>query len=132
MKSWRVVRSGGRFLDSRRTVAVVIFILMNVAAKINGCNGVIFIIIDHNNGDTVRDGSDRLVQSHETNEEIMRKRRNALSLDLCYSGIGNFQLASCTMKEIDTIMCYLLHSIQYSTGCKQTHSRLRKEPSFVK
>lgn len=81
----------GRFLNSLCTVAVVIFILMNAVAEINGRDGAIFIIIDHSNGGTVKDGSDRLVQSHETNEEIMRKRRNTLRLNLCYSGIRNFQ-----------------------------------------
>lgn len=31
--------------------------------EINGHNGAIFIIIDHNNDHTVKDGNDRLVQS---------------------------------------------------------------------
>lgn len=39
---------------------VFIFILMNTATKMNGHYGVIFIIIDHDNDDTARDGSDRL------------------------------------------------------------------------
>lgn len=45
------------------TVAVFIFILTNIVTKMNGRNGVIFIIIDHDNDDTVKDGNDRLVQS---------------------------------------------------------------------
>lgn len=53
----------GRFLDSLYTVAVFIFILMNTVTEMNGHNGVIFIIVDHDNDDTVKDGNDGLVQS---------------------------------------------------------------------
>lgn len=40
-----------------------VFILMYMLTKMNGHKGVIFIIIDHDNDNTVKDGSDRLVQS---------------------------------------------------------------------
>lgn len=36
---------------------------MNILTKMNGHKEVIFIIIDHDNDNTVKDGNDRLVQS---------------------------------------------------------------------
>lgn len=51
------------------------FYLMSVLAKTNGYPIAIFIIIDHDNDNTVKGGSERLV---ETNEEVMTEGRNTL------------------------------------------------------
>ncbi len=60
---YRDVCLSGRLLDSPHAVSVFIFILMNAVTKMNGHHEVIFIIIDHDNDDTVKGGSDGLVQS---------------------------------------------------------------------
>lgn len=60
---YREVCFSGRLLDGPYAAAVFIFILVNMATKMNERNEVIFIIIDHDNDDIVKDGSDRLVQS---------------------------------------------------------------------
>lgn len=62
--------SGVLLFGSRSSVWTVItqwqsfiFNLLEMETEINGHNGAIFIIIDHNNDHTVKDGNDRLVQS---------------------------------------------------------------------
>lgn len=52
------------------------FYLMSALAKTNGHPIVILIIIDHDNDNTVKGGSDRLLRPCKTNEEVMTEGRN--------------------------------------------------------
>lgn len=45
------------------TVSDFIFILMSMVTEMNGHGAIIFIIIDHDNDDSVKDGSEGLAQS---------------------------------------------------------------------
>lgn len=53
-----MVHFNGRFLNR-----LYFYPADKMVTKINGHNAVIFIIIDHNNDITVKDGNDRPVQS---------------------------------------------------------------------
>lgn len=69
-------KCGSTKLDSSDLVLDgLYFYLMSVLAKTNGHPITIFIIIDHDNDNTVKGGSERLV---ETNEEVMTEGRNTL------------------------------------------------------